>query len=143
MVWPWSRKTEYEGAEVNAGCGQFGLEVVGESQYQPAVLRASKDAHRKEERRIIRVWVEREPTNPHDPEAVRIISTYGETLGYLSQMEASSYQKVLTEFEKAGLRVTCAASVYGGDAERPMLGLYLDLLFPKKLKAAIPPPRKQ
>jgi hypothetical protein len=139
MVWPWSRKTAHEGAEINAGCGQFGLEVVGESQYQPAVLRALKGAHRKGGRRIIRVWVEREPMNPNDPKAVRIISSYGETLGYLSREGASSYQKVLTEFEKAGLRVTCAASVYGGDAERPTLGLWLDLLFPNKLKAAIPP----
>ena len=139
MVWPWSRKTENKKTEINAGCGQFGLEVVGESQYQPAIGRASKQARRQGERRIIRVRVEREPTNPHDPQAVRIISSDGETVGYLSRESASSYQKVLTELEKAGLTVTCAASVYGGDAERPTLGLYLDLLFPKKLRAAIPP----
>lgn len=138
MVWPWSRKTKDEGREFNAGCGQFGLEVVGESQYQPAILRASRSARRQAGRRIIRVRVEREPTNPYDPQAVRVISNDGETVGYLSRESASSYQKALTEFEKAGLTVTCAASLFGGDAEKPTLGLYLDLLFPKKLKAAIP-----
>ena len=141
MVWPWSRKTKDERREINAGGGQFGLEVVGESQYQPALLRAAKQARRQAERRVIRVRVEREPTNPYDPQAVRVVSSYGETIGYLSRESAGSYQKALTEFEKAGLMVTCAASLYGGDAERPTLGLYLDLLFPKKLRAAIPPPR--
>lgn len=138
MVWPWSRKPKGERREVNAGCGQFGLEVVGESRYQPAIRRASKQAHRQGELRVIRVWVEREPTNPYDPKAVRVVSCDGETIGYLSRESASSYQKALTEFEKAGLRVTCGASLFGGDAEKPTVGLYLDLLFPKKLQAAIP-----
>jgi len=138
-VWPWSRKAVgSKKLELNAGCGQFGLEVVGESQYQPAIRRASKQAHRQGERRVIHVWVEREPTNPYDPEAVRIVSSDGETLGCLSRESARSYQKALTELEQAGLRVTCAASLFGGDAEKPTVGLYLDLLFPKKLRAAIP-----
>jgi hypothetical protein len=141
MVWPWSRKSKDERHEINASCGQFGLEVVGESHYQSAIVRASRQARRVGERRIIRVRVEREPTNPHDPQAVRIVSNHGETLGYLPRESASSYQKALMEFEKAGLAVTCAASLYGGDPERPAVGLYLDLLFPKKLRAAVPPPR--
>lgn len=142
MPWPWSRKSKDERREINAGCGQFGLEVVGESQYQAAIARASKQARRVGERRIIRVRVEREPTNQYDPQAVRIVSTYGETLGYLSRESASSYQKALIEFENAGLTVSCAASLYGDDPDRPAMGLYLDLLFPKKLRAAIPTRRE-
>jgi hypothetical protein len=141
MVWPWSRKTKKEKPEIDGSSGQFGLEAVGESHYQPAIRRALRDAHLQAGRRMIRVRVEREPTNSYDPRAVRIISSSGETLGYLPRERASTYQKVLKDFEKVGLTVTCAAALYGGDAKTPTLGVWLDLLFPGSLRAAMPPPR--
>jgi hypothetical protein len=111
------------------------LAVVGESHYLPALRRArtlatsSHDGHP-----VIAVSVQREPSNPHDANAVRIVSARGETLGYLPREQARWYRDVLREIEAAGQVAVCNAVLYGGDEDRANIGIWVDLLFASKLR---------
>lgn len=63
------------------------FELVGESQYQDALRRA-----RPGDRLVLRP----EPSNPHDPAAIRAETSAGETIGYLPRAEAAAFHPLLT-----------------------------------------------
>lgn len=96
------------------GHGEYGQEVVGESNYQPALraIQASKD------KPFHRARLVPEDTNPHDNLAVRV-DVAGHTVGYLARADARRWRKT-------GGPKTCDA--YIADAGAGMnLGVWLRL----------------
>lgn len=70
------------------GHGEYAQEVVGESNYQPALraIQASKD------KPFHRVRLVPEDTNPYDNQAVRV-DVAGKTVGYLPRADARRWRK--------------------------------------------------
>ena len=120
---------------LQGGTGKFGLEVVGESNYQKALIRAKASARLLNDRLCIDVFVRREPTNLKDADAAQILAVNGDCLGYLSRDRAQQYRRVLGLCAAADIEVQCVGVLAG----EPSLGIWLDLAFPteltKRLKA--------
>lgn len=139
---PEGRPVEQTGAAtarfLDGGTGKFGLEVVGESNYQKAIKRALAGARLlPDNRTAIDIIARREPANPYDLDAVQILNAVnGDRLGYLSRDRAKQYRRTLSDCAAAGFDVRCTG-VLAGDAS---IGVWLDLAFPselsKRLKAA-------
>jgi len=120
-------------AYVDKGHEKFGLAIVGESRYQDALARVVRSATvDRDGRRMVKVIVQREPTNPFDPNAIRIAHPTHGTLGYLSREDAERYNSRIAPFEEAGLTVTCTAALAGGTRDKPNIGAWLNLLWPTK-----------
>ena len=109
------------------------MAIVGESHYQDALTRAVRSATvDRDGMRMVKVLVQREPTNPFDPNAIRIAhSTFG-TLGYLSREDAKRYNSRIAPYEDAGLTITCTAALFGGTRDKPSIGAWLNLPWPTK-----------
>lgn len=122
-------------ASLPGGTGRFGLEVVGESLYLPALRQVRRRARRTPAGPVVDVVMRLEPDNPEDADAVRVMSADGDALlGYLSRERAKQYKRVLMQCEEASLAVTCAAVLRGGVEDKPNIGIWLDLAFPAQLK---------
>ena len=117
---------------IDKGQERFGLEIVGESHYQDALRRSLKSASDSHGRKVVRVLVQREPTNAFDPDAIRISHPTHGLLGYLSRGEAKRYTSHIARFEAAGLTVTCTAMLAGGSRDKPSIGAWLNLPWPTK-----------
>ena len=107
--------------------GYFAVEVVGESNYLPALKRAKRSIKGDSSLRVVLV---REPNNKFDKNAVCVCGVIGdalETVGYLSRENAEEYGKVLRRYETKDHYVSCQAQLRGGDRERPNIGVWLDL----------------
>lgn len=91
--------------------GSFPMEVVGESYYQDALTsicgRHSRHGHEVE----CVATIEREPSNPCDPNSVKVV-IQGQKVGHLSREQAA---RVGEQMSKAGLSAAlCAARISGG-----------------------------
>lgn len=125
-------------ARLPGGTGRFGLEVVGESFYLPALRQVRGKARRTPEGPVVDVVLRPEPDNLTDANAVRVMSADGNALlGYLSRERAKQYARVLAQCEEASLVVTCAAVMRGGVEDKPNIGIWLDLAFPARLKSLL------
>lgn len=102
------------------GPGDFAFEIVGESNYQPALRRI---AGRGEVRHECVATVIMEDSNPHDDKAVRV-DIDGETVGYFARQAARSYRKQMAAHGR--IEATCNAVIVGGGKGRS-LGVWLDL----------------
>lgn len=90
--------------------------LVGESHYQPALRAAKKGAA---------VALIHEPTNIHDPRAVRAQTGDGSTIGYLARADAEVLHSSLDELESVVIhRLT------GGVEDYPTIGCELWLTWP-------------
>jgi len=96
------------------GHGEYAQEVVGESNYQPALraIRESKD------KPFHRARLVPEDTNPYDNQAVRV-DVAGKTVGYLPRADARRWRKT------AGPK-TCDAYIADAGAGKN-LGVWLRL----------------
>jgi hypothetical protein len=101
--------------------GWGALSAVGESQYQPALLRVAKSG------RVCWATLKPEPDNPFDPNAVQV---QGETVAYLSRGDARRYQRRLLLLS-APLQVP--AKLIGGTRDKPTFGIMLDCREVEKL----------
>ena len=101
--------------------------VVGESHYQPA-LRDIRDAEGRE----FTAFLEVEPDNPHDSNAVRVVGPYGGTIGYLPRSAARRSRAIVA---KTG-RIEVEAKMLGGTREKPTIGVWLDWEPPTRRKKA-------
>ncbi len=121
------------------GRGYF-YEVVGESHYQEALLRASEGA--PDGRFTARLVLE--PENPHDPNAVAVHSPDGETVGYLPADDAVLYARLLTDLLAHEVAPVCPATLVGGSADKLNLGVRLDLDRPTNIakRFGVPVPRR-
>lgn len=134
------RGPEFDLAGVRSmrGDGKFRLDVVGESHYQPALSEIcggrTREGHDFRTVAVLRP----EPSNPHDPNAVRI-EIACRPVGHLSRADAVRH---LSELDAAGLArtqpVSCGARIVGGWEERERgrvvdrgsFGVRLDLVYP-------------
>jgi hypothetical protein len=108
----------------------FCVEVVGESHYQNA-LKAARQSRGKD---FVHVFLQREPNNPYDPNAVAVLSELLQVIGHLPRASAIAYAPVLDAVEQAGFRATCEGRIGGGSKDKPSLGIWLDLAEPDAIK---------
>lgn len=99
----------------------FNVEIVGESNYQMAIKAARKQRNSD----FIPVYLNREPTNPYDINAVAVMSGRNEHLGYLRRGLAKQYAQVLDEVADAGLRATCRGRLARKSGSRSY-GIWID-----------------
>lgn len=100
--------------------GKHFFEIVGESNYQPALRRLAREA--KSWAGIASLTLEN--TNPHDGQAVRV-DIDGATVGYLSREDARTYRKRLLRYKVGpGPHLVSARAHGGGDKN---YGVWLDL----------------
>ncbi len=93
--------------------------VVGESHYQDALKHLLVTAVPN---RIVTVGVEREPSNPFDPKAIRVFDpATGRTLGHLPR-GTTGFVRLLKEHG-----IQCHAELKGGTSDKPSVGLVLHL----------------
>jgi hypothetical protein len=120
------------------GAGQgYPVAIVGES-YRQTALRALSAGRRirGEEVRFV-ATVTPEPTNTHDPRAVRVDILNGAHIGYLSKEDAVAYELALKAVGSTGKHGVCRARLVGGSADKPSIGVLLDLLDPDVLIAKL------
>jgi hypothetical protein len=91
------------------------LDVVGESNYQAALLEAADGrttvGPAVSERTA---FLMPEPNNPHDSNAVRVFMIPGGLVGYLSKGDAVDYRDVIDRVALIGQVVACEAEITGG-----------------------------
>ncbi len=111
------------------------VSVVGESNYQPAIRAAANERTTTDLADAIHCTaaVMPEPTNPWDPNAVRI-DVGGQTVGYLAREVAATYQPALLELQRQAQVGWCPARIMGG-GERTY-GVFLHLGAPARLSLA-------
>jgi hypothetical protein len=101
--------------EVSCG-GEFPLEVHGESFHQPLLRRLVEMSQPQISDDRIRatftVAVSREPENPHDSNAVAVLTMDGGELGHLPRDLAAAYSDALAPTEQQ-YGVCCRARAYG------------------------------
>lgn len=91
------------------------VEVVGEGSYQGTLERIAEG--RTEDGPRVRdhtALLMPEPTNPYDPNAVRVVIGSGGTVGYLSRENAVAYRPLIDRLAAAGKFVACRACLSGG-----------------------------
>lgn len=112
------------------GPGNFEIEVVGESHYQPALESICGRRTRDGAQKYVQATLLLEDQNIHDSHAVRI-DVEGRTVGYLPRDTARSYRKRIREAGHPRLIGHCNAVIRGGwdrgPADRGYFGIWLDL----------------
>jgi hypothetical protein len=105
------------------------VDAVGESHYQEALEtvaggRTSFGVHIP----LITAQLVREPTNPYDPDAVRVEAD-GRQLGYLPKEDAPRFHAAIDKLAVQGCLATCRARLTGGwdrgHGDRGSIGLQL------------------
>jgi hypothetical protein len=124
----------------NEGC----VDVVGESNYQPALEAITGREDWVEVRHECTAVLVLEPSNPYDPNAVRV-EIKGRLVGYLSRADAVSYGPYLRELAKDRRLPCCQALISGrgqGSQTRNM-GVFLYMAPPgPELLAGCSPVRR-
>lgn len=111
------------------------LGIVGES-YRQTALRALAGTRLKTGQQVTFTAVlQPEPQNPYDGNAVRVESTNGSHLGYLSREDAIAYRDALTAIADSGAIATCNAKLIGGTEDKPSIGVMIDVRPPDELIA--------
>jgi hypothetical protein len=112
------------------GPGNFEIEVVGESHYQPAPKSICGRRTRDGAQKYVQATLLLEDQNAHDSQAVRI-DVEGKTVGYLPRDTARSYRKRIREAGHPRLVGHRRAVIRGvwdrGPADRGYFGIWLDL----------------
>lgn len=105
--------------------GKYTVHLVGESSYQEAIRRASPGD-------LVRLLPE--PQNPHDPRAIRASDVTGATIGYIER-DSWLTRVMLDEGTAVLARVL---EVIGGEANKPSLGVVLEVLTAKDAETNAP-----
>jgi hypothetical protein len=95
------------------GPGRFEFDIVGESNYQPALRRIAGPKTEDSKRHPCVATLVLEDENPHDNLAVRV-DIDGETVGYMDRRMARQYRKELTRQGIKGYRLRAQALIVGG-----------------------------
>ena len=106
----------------------FNVGVAGARNYHQAIMAATKGKKPYGERVYIPVVLQTEPDNPHDPNAVKVMSTTRQTIGYLYREEAEQYRPGIESWEQQGKWVGCQGQVVGKGQD---VRVYLDLDTPE------------
>jgi hypothetical protein len=107
------------------------MRVVGESNYQPALVQLSRRcAPGAEGRPSFPVALVSEPDNPYDEHAIAVISETG-CVGYLPREDARRYGATLRAVRASGFDGgSCSALLNGGQRDRPNYGVTLCVSYP-------------
>jgi HIRAN domain len=109
---------------VEVGRGRFGQAIVGESHYQDALRRAKNDAPIVVGEAPTAAFIlAREPDNPHDANAIAVLTEGGEVVGYLGRDDALQLQPTAFEHEQRGEVLACSGKLVGED----LIGVWLNL----------------
>ena len=119
----------------------FSVFIVGESNYQPALRRAKDAATNYDGAAYVTAVIAREPDNPYDAGAVKVMNGELEIIGYLSRDLALSYREAVEFWESAGYFIRCQAKLIGGQGRRKSIGAWLDLDTPEAIDAKFHDPR--
>ena len=111
---------------------EFDTRVAGTQHYSHAIGAAVEGQKRYGERVYISVVLQTEPDNPHDPNAVKVMSVTRQTIGYLYRDEAVQYAPGVQSWAERGKWVGCQATVVG---KGPDAMVYLDLDTPETIAA--------
>jgi len=119
------------------------VDVVGESHYQPALEYIAggrgADGPRNPDHQALLLP---EPTNEHDPNAIRVMVTAteggtGGLVGYLSREDAVAYRPVIDRLAESGRVTMCQATVTGGWDRMVSFGVHLLIGPPWSLMAEL------
>lgn len=117
--------------------GRFNREVAGESFRQDVLARLCGDQAAGPEGLFFDAELVPDPTNAHDPNAVRV-EISGELVGHLPRADAAKYVAALAKAGLAGRRVRVQAKVLGGarlnQHARQNYGVFLDFNWPLRLE---------
>lgn len=102
--------------------GEYMVSLVGEASYQPAVKRCRRGD-------VVRLIPE--PDNPFDADAVKALTVYGETVGYLPRGHWAG--PIVTSGTPEHLAVV--AHVTGGTRDKPSRGIVLALFTADEARA--------
>jgi hypothetical protein len=111
----------------NDGC----VPVVGESFYQPALVAITGRHDWTEVRHPCTAVLVLEPSNPHDPNAVRV-EIGKQLVGYLSRTDAISYGPYLRRLARFHRLPCCQALISGRgpDSDTQHMGVFLYMSAP-------------
>lgn len=124
--------------DCGSGSG-FMIGIVGESYRQAALHALDHGRLRRGVRVTLTASLIPEPENPYDPQAIRV-DIEGAHVGYLSRADAVWYQPVFAALAAQQLIAVARAKLMGGVADKPSIGVILDLDTPEDLVRALAPP---
>ena len=107
--------------------GECDFHIVGESNYQPELRRVAKSG-----RTFLAVLMP-EPSNPRDPNAIRVVAEGGRTVGYLDRGYAVEYGEAFSLLATYGRVGACRAKLIGGVGEKRSFGVMLNLKDPETI----------
>lgn len=111
------------------GDGRFGIDVVGESNYQEELEEIAGGRRRHGVDLEITARLRPEDENPHDPQAVAV-EIDGRKVGYLSRADARLFRRQAGELITAEARILCRGRIRGGwdrgPGDRGHFGVRLD-----------------
>lgn len=116
----------------------FALSIVGESNYQDSLARAKLVGRDYNGMVYAYALLKPEPENEHDPNALRVMNKWHETIGYLSRRDALAYKEAAELWQSKGYLLQCQAKI-GGPLGR--IGGWLDLSPPKDIVAKFHDPK--
>jgi hypothetical protein len=103
--------------------------VAGESYRQEELRQVLAAAADDGPGRLVTAQLVREPTNPHDPDAVRV-EVGGAHVGYLPAALARSSHGLVDALHQSGRPATCRAELTGGTGGKPNVGITLHVANP-------------
>jgi hypothetical protein len=109
---------------IEVGRGPFGAAIVGESFYQDVLQQLKKAAFiTVGDVPIASFLLAREPENPHDLDAIAVLTARGDLVGYVAREGARRLQPILLEHEKRKEVLSCTGKLVGDD----IIGVWLNL----------------
>lgn len=114
------------------------IDVVGESNYQPAIRRACGWTPGTDTRFECFAEVVPEPTNRYDPNAIRV-DIDGACVGYLSRADALQFGPAIREaLASHGTQLVRAVIAGRADGETDNLGVFLHMTIGRQIAADDP-----
>lgn len=130
---PWATVATHQGEheiralDLSDPSGDCDFHIVGESNYQPELRKVARSS------RTFLAVVMPEPTNPRDPNAIRVCAEGGRTIGYLDRDYAIQYQEAFALLAKHGYVGACRAKLIGGTAGKKSFGVMLNIKDPQTI----------
>lgn len=128
-----SAKPEPPKASPRATIVEPRLPVVGESNYQPALLSITGSSPGQDVACDCIAELVPEPMNPHDPNAI-MVKVEGRCVGYLSRQNAVKFGSRIKAMIEAGQPTICNAFIgCKPDTGNPNLGVSLEVVLQPKI----------
>jgi hypothetical protein len=113
--------------DLSTSDGSCDFHIVGESNYQPELRNVSQSG------REFIARLAHESSNRFDPNAIRVCSPRGRTIGYLNREHALDYREAFAMLAQHGREGQCRAKLIGGVGLKKSFGVLLNLADPESL----------